>query len=393
VSFFVPQATGGQVAAKINHQVAVAAVLGIELLIEPAALHPEGTAIAFWVLTLEQVNDVAVTFGDGAVTSVQVKDQKLGRSDVDQIVDNWLKAPGSPTSKALRICALQGLTNELATLPTDLMSLHMRAIAASRSELDEAREDLRTKFRLRSAIDELVQFELRSLHLDGDGRLHFADALRRLDDTRLISRTTSDVAFDRLVVALLPMLLKRGKLTVGEFRQTLDRSLIYRVPLDGLDYYVHSDPNNSQGGYRIDEKALEQLNQDRRLVEQVARESFRRWRRAHTPEVLKSMLLGPIKCPECGHPMMANWYGLRFGHGPACGRCGFTRYVTLIVACDCGRGVAVKEQPELSMEALGTAVTRFVSTGGRCSHCEQLIPMEKARTRWFVLPLPASMVR
>lgn len=132
------------------------------------------------------------------------------------------------------------------------------------------------------------------------------------------------------------------------------------------------------------------MNEDRVLLAGVVRTAYRRWRRARAREVLRSILVGPLKCPECGHPMMANWYGLRSGRGPACGQCGFTPYVPLIVACDCRRGIVAEEQPELS--TLGTSLTRFVSAGSCCPHCQHEIAMEKARTRWFVLPLPAAMV-
>ena len=61
------------------------------------------------------------------------------------------------------------------------------------------------------------------------------------------------------------------------------------------------------------------------------------WRKAYLKEILVSIILSAKRCPQCGHPMMANIYGM---NGIACPDCGYTPYVSLVLCCECGESMS-----------------------------------------------------
>lgn len=71
---------------------------------------------------------------------------------------------------------------------------------------------------------------------------------------------------------------------------------------------------------------------------------MRGWRKAYRKKMIISCIFSAKRCPQCGHPMMANMMGI---FGIACPDCGFNPYVTMFMFCECGAYEVVKAQPEL----------------------------------------------
>ena len=114
---------------------------------------------------------------------------------------------------------------------------------------------------------------------------------------------------------------------------------------------------------------------------------MREWRNAYKKDFLINCIFSAKSCPECGHPMMANFMGLR---GIACPDCGFTPYVTMFIFCECGSYEVVKTQPELTDDKQIKYLKEFFDKreSDICCGCGQKLIDESVMERIFYAPVP-----
>ncbi len=256
MSYFSPTAKGGSTAAKLMHQGPVAAMLAMELLIDPAAVHPAHRAVNDWTIRIEQGDDLIVAFADSSQLFVQVKDEKLGRLALESIVSRWDSlSQEAPGSTGFRLHALAGLIDELSGLPADLDALRARLTAPPAPNPGTLQAELRKHYKLKIQIGEGHYIDLRPIRDDTIGRALFAGALRRFNDTRMLSETTAAIVFGELAVSFNKLIPSRRAMPRSSVLAILERFLIRRHPADGLGPYEFVDPTAPRRGYRIDPDA------------------------------------------------------------------------------------------------------------------------------------------
>lgn len=356
---------------------------------EPALLHPAGQEDPDWELHVESLDDLAIVWKPGASVFVQVKNERLNATLLDAALAHWSATAPAGLPTALRVHALAGCVDKLRPMPSDLDQLRSLMTSAVAGPLKtKALADLVKKYSsVKRPFDERLTIDTRAARLDPGGRMLFADALRKLDDTRLVSRTSSDAALDALTARLVHLLLERGWMSRAQVQETLARAVISRMPLDPLAYYEWMDPAQPSNGYIVNPEARAGVHETQALVGRAARRALSRHRRRSWRMALKNVFTGGYdKCPNCGHPAMANFAGV--GHrGTACPDCGWQKDMTLVVACSCHELVVIADQPPLDLERLGELLTRFVSTPAPHCSCGRALVMEEVRTRWFLIPL------
>ncbi len=142
-----------------------------------------------------------------------------------------------------------------------------------------------------------------------------------------------------------------------------------------------------ENGYVKDESFSRKRNELLQGFSIARKKLYKGWRKHHCKEVLKSIFVGAKNCPRCGHPMMANFYGL---NGIACPDCGFSPYVTMITFCECGEFEVIKRQPDFSAENQIRYIQDYVSNrkDDVCHNCGKKIFDEYFEQRIFYAPIP-----
>ena len=114
---------------------------------------------------------------------------------------------------------------------------------------------------------------------------------------------------------------------------------------------------------------------------------MRGWRKAYRKKMIISCIFSAKRCPQCGHPMMANMMGI---FGIACPDCGFNPYVTMFMFCECGAYEVVKAQPELDDDKQIQYLKECFD--GResdvCKVCGKKLIDEYVENRIFYAPIP-----
>lgn len=137
--------------------------------------------------------------------------------------------------------------------------------------------------------------------------------------------------------------------------------------------------------HELDIKRTNIANGVRKAYKKIMHE----WRKAYLKEILVSIILSAKRCPQCGHPMMANIYGM---NGIACPDCGYAPYVSLVLCCECGEYELIKAQPEIFDDSIFNYLNDFFRArkDTTCKKCgkDLLDEFVELRTIMVNVPIP-----
>lgn len=375
---------GGHRAARIDTQDKVAVIVAVEILASNVELVPPWSSLRRARIAFEAREDFEIRWDEGR-QYVSVKDRIVSKSDLLRAIDN------------LRECSTEVTDPSDQSIRVEASSLHpsARSFYEDVERLRELEESSHEDYLL--ACDEfdrehntpsswatkLVVCERRIGENPRLAAAVFAHAIRSALPVHNFGDAQLALMFNDLSNHLLREKRRsRGALEIVDLETRLLEPLI---PLRIANYQVAY--TRTRYGYIRDRKKSKDLAYEQSLVLKFSRSLMREWRR-HTRKDrwLNITVRGPIGCPACNHPLMANLLGWR---GIACGRCGFQPYLTLFWACDCGSGAVVQRQPDLSALTLVQDAVRLKTTGDIvCIGCDMPPEDENFVGRLFTLPIP-----
>lgn len=379
----------GHWAARIDTQDKVATIVAVEALGGSLELVPYPIANLGGRIAFEAREDFELRWGGGR-QYVSVKDKQVSRSDLYKAIsslESVMADAGDVGRQSFRVEAAS-LASEARTLYEDIVRL--RSIRSTGSDEDYGL--VAAEFVREHKIDaDLAQLLVVSERRIGDNRklsnAIFAHAMRDAvrvhnysdkDLTALFEDLVNSVFYDRRKV--------RGVLDLGDFERLILAPL---MPLQMAAY--QAEYVRTRYGYVKDNTRQRQLQQEQELVLKCMRSLMKEWRQKTKRDRRLDQLRGHIGCLSCDHPMIANFNGR---NGLACPACGYQPFMTLFYACDCGAGVVIQRQPEISsLEMFRDAVRLVRDENLRCAKCNERPLEEKFTGRIFTLPIPYPILR
>lgn len=192
-------------------------------------------------------------------------------------------------------------------------------------------------------IIDKVRVEVRPLFKDSkDTKAIFGRYLR----LNYIFKDPGDIIVDNLYTNLTnkfaELRRKRGAITRAELEEVVNSAISKGSIFSGLSLSVGY--SKIENGYVENEQKVKKRDLIMAGFKKAKKDIMRGWRKAYRKELIISCIFSAKRCPQCGHPMMANMMGI---FGIACPDCGFNPYVTMFIFCECGAYEVVKAQPEL----------------------------------------------
>jgi DNA-directed RNA polymerase subunit RPC12/RpoP len=372
-------------ASRIETQDKVAAIVGVEALGGSLELVPHNLTSKGGRLAFEAREDFEIRWNGGR-QYVSVKDRQVDRPDLREAIanlDTFRQEVGPDKIQTVRVEAA-GLTSSARTFYEDIQRLRELRGSGAEADYATAAEEFFDELGVRAELAEaLVVCERRIGQNPGMAAALFAHAMRmaikvhNYGDTEIIGlfeEISSGTLHDRRVT--------RGVLDLGDLERILISPL---VPLQISAYQV--DYVRTRFGYIRDQARRVDLGNEYRIVMTCSKSLMREWRRKTFRDRFKDLIYrGHIGCLACGHPLIANLNGR---NGLACPDCGYQPFLTLFYACDCGSGVVVQRQPDLSsFELVRDAIRVLRHEDLKCMNCGKRPSNEKFIGRLFSLPVP-----
>jgi hypothetical protein len=401
MSNFSPAGTGGLIGSKIDEQDGVAVRLVLEVIAEMVEIGVEPSTIGSTNISCE-VGDDLLIFDDKHLRLVSVKNTAINPKGVveeSKRLGERLASLATREVMTRELCIVGSIPPETAQLAASLDDLHnvlrsavdhKKTIADWQSankvvtrRATKSRDGKPGKAEVAVNVIDPESFVVRSFshRMDAEQtRADFARSVRKLVPLADFSDKRVDSLYRDMIATLAEARRTRGTVSISEFTRLLQAvTLPFRVQA------VLSTHVRTKFGYSVAPQTAESLAEDSALVDRASNRARKRMRRAMSAGLIADLLRGPVRCIECGHPLMANMLGYGAG-GIACSRCGFAPYMSILYACECGEPCLVVAQPSTVQAELMIAV-QLASTG-KCPSCSKPFDAERFSQRTFVLPLP-----
>jgi hypothetical protein len=284
---------------------------------------------------------------------------------------------------SFRVCGLRGWDARVSTLHDDL--IHLQASAAVPAELrGTVAADFERRWNIPARAAEHLVIDDRDFRRDSAVcRAVFASAVRSAYDVGAHTDATLDRALQHLADELFAPARRHGGYV--SLRRVEE---VVLLPLTPHRVVLHESAWLRTGyGYVRDLQRDRELRAEQTLVRRAQRQVWSRWRRHTLAARLAALLvLGPVRCPGCGHALTANFGGRG---GFACTYCGFVPFATLFYACGCGSPVALVDRPDTASRGLYGDLLRLVAQQQpSCTVCGTPVEAVRLATRVFVALVP-----
>lgn len=382
--------TGGRNNSKIDNQDSVAAIYAVELLSNPN-IFKFNVCIDDFNIVCEGNEDIEIMNDDYHIF-IQVKSTKLSGDDFKAVLEFFLENKQIEIEKQTLfvISAFEPIIINKVNF-TDRLLDYLKVKNnkfENCSRKDSIKKALIANFDL-GDYEEIID----SLYIDNrplfrdieDTRAIFARYLRLAYGFKDQGEERTDALFNALCDKFAELRRNRNHICRTELETILGKELCKASWYSGLSLILGY--TKIENGYVKDS----QLYTKRIIVENGVKKAYKRvmrgWRKAYLTEFLLSMLISAKRCPQCGHPMMANLNGL---NGIACPDCGFNPYVSIILCCECGDYEVIKTQPDISADSLFNYINDYFRTRKDtvCKHCEKELLDEFVELRTIMLPIP-----
>lgn len=401
MSNFSPAGTGGLIGSKIDEQDGVAVRLVLEILAEMVANSVDPSLIGSTKISCE-VGDDLLIFDDNQLRLVSVKNTAVDPKGVVQEskrLSERLESLDEREITTRELCIVGPVPPETVSLASSLDNLHNvlhSAVDCAKTITDwqsankvvtrretKPRDGKPGRPEIAVEVSDPESFVVRifSHRMDAEQtKADFARSVRKLVPLADFSDRRVDALYREMIATLSEARRARKTVSISDFTRLL-QAMVLPASVQAL----LSTHRLTKFGYSIDPEVAKTLKEDSALVATALHRARKRMRRAMSAGLLADLFLGPVRCIECGHPLMANMLG--FGsRGLACSSCGFSPFMSILYACECGEPCLVVAQPSTVQADLMIAVQR--ASTGECASC--LKPFDEARfsQRTFVAPIP-----
>lgn len=401
MSNFTPAGTGGQTGSKIDEQDGVAVRLILKAISDMVTDELEPSTVGATKISCE-VGDDLVIFNDEQLRLISVKNTALSPKEVveeSKRLSERLNSLAATTNTTRELCIVGTIPEKTASLAAkldDLRSVLCGPVDRAQTIADwqsvnkvvtrrgtKPKGDMPGKPEVATVVDGPESFVVRNFaHRmdDEQTKAEVSRAFRKIVPLADFSDRRVDSLYRDMVATFGEARRARRTVSISKFT-----SLLQAVTLPPAVQALLSTHRLTQYGYSVDPLVAESMKEDSRLVDRALKRAQRRMRRSISQGLIADLFLGPVKCLECGHGLMANFGG--FGrHGLACPRCGFAPYISILYACECEEPCLVVSQPSTVQAELMIGVQQ--ASSGKCASCSRQFDEGRFAQRIFIAPMP-----
>ena len=384
--YFSQQKIGGQTNSLISNQDSLATVYAVEQL-NNVDIFDFGINITEFSIQCETDDDLCIVNTDYKIF-IQLKSAKITEAQFYEILDNFMENfQKEPRQSYFVIATFENFVIKNKKIIDRLDNY--RNILCDPNETQEKKErvkrELIVDFALTKYTDIINKIKIVNRPLfrdDKDVPAIFSRYLRLVYGFKTQKEYVIDNIYSELITEIERARRTRGFISREKIETIIGKKLIKDTVFDKFDLLIGYD--KGENGYKKKSVNIELADLEKGSQKAI-KKIFKGWRKAFRKEFFTSMLIGDKKCPECGHPMIANIKGL---FGIACPDCGYSPYLTMFSTCNCGNYEVIKTQPELTDSQIFNYMNEFYSNNRRCSKCNRLLSDEYFELRVVMLPIP-----
>lgn len=388
-NYYDKKNTGGKTTSKIEHQDSVAAIYALEQLLSPDIFN-FGVHINDFCIQCEGEEDIEI-FNEEVHIYVQLKSSPINKKTFFEILDYFSDISKNADVDSYFVIATfnpilfdRKNFKEYLNDYINVLSNHYE----SEDKIKKVRAELIRTFSL-SKYEEIIdkiRVEERPLFRDGkDTKAIFERTLRLNYCFKDPGNVITEALYSNLTDTFAKLRRQRDYIPKSDIEVAVNSAISKGSALSGLSLAMGY--SKAENGYKKSKQTQQKLDLLITGYEKAKRSVMREWRNAYKKDLIINCIFGAKNCPECGHPMMANFMGIR---GIACPDCGFTPYVTMFIFCECGSYEVVKTQPELTDDKQIKYLKEFFDKreSDICCGCGQKLIDESVMERIFYAPVP-----
>lgn len=384
--YFSQQKIGGQTNSSISNQDSLAIVYAVEQL-NNVDIFDFGINITDFSIQCETDDDLCIVNTEYKIF-IQLKSTKITDDQFYGILDNFMKNfQKESRSSFFVIATFENFTVNKKKIVDRLDNY--RNICQDPNETQEKKDrvkiELMEDFKLTKYKDIINRIKIVNRPLfrdDKDVPAIFSRYLRLAYGFKIQREYLIDKIYNELIAEIEKARRKRSFISKEKIETIISKKLIKDTIFDKFDLLI--DYEKTENGYKkkIRNKELIDLEKgSKKAVKKI----YKDWIKVYKKEFFMGMLIGNKRCPECGHPMIANINGL---FGIACPDCGYSPYLTMFSTCNCGNYEVIKTQPELIDSKIFAYMNEFFCDDRVCSKCGKLLSDEYFELRVVLLPVP-----
>lgn len=390
-NFFSNNARGGVIASNINYQDAIGVLLGAELLASKNIFNRENGKE--WKIICESDNDLEINFNEDKRVYIQVKDQSLSESILLGIVENFNKIYEEKKhivkNIEFHIATLKDLPQKYMELPNKLNELHNSEHLYTEEEYKKKISDLYSSYKIEQEMLTRLTIKNYAFVKDKDKSIaNFNHMIRQAYPIKDFGDEYLENIYKNILILFYYARHKRGYVSQEDF----SKPILALVGISGnfIESYGYK---KDKAGYVKDKVLKRDYYEHARAMRTVYKKIRKDW---FIYTKLKNFKFLSLKshyemCENCGHPLIANFWGI---NGLGCPDCGYFPFLTLIIPCICGEHYfIIKHQPELNSEKIFIYVNDFVKFNNpNCPKCQKLLKNTNVEKRIMFLryPLPVE---
>lgn len=388
--YYSKRKTGGSINSKIEHQDTVALIYALELLSNPFFLGFNREIDDFCIMC--ENNDDLEILSNHIHIFVQVKSTSINKSSFLKILDNFKNEAAAEEEKESYF-----VISSFELIKIDGVNFTERFAQYRQVLLNDFETEKRKLEVKRELINDCClsdyEFLVDRLYIDrrplqkddNDIRAIFSKYLRQVYGFKDFYESQTDSLFDILCNKFALLRINRGCIDKKDIESIIGKELCRSSWYSGLS--ITLGYKKVDNGYIKDNDLLIKRNNILAGVKKGYKKVMSGWRKAFLKEFLLSQLIGAKKCPQCGHPMIANLGGL---NGIACPDCGYNPYVSLVLFCECGNYEIIKAQPEVTDDAVFSYLNEYFKKNNhcKCQKCDRELLDGYVELRIALLPIP-----
>ncbi|WP_313970777.1 hypothetical protein [uncultured Streptococcus sp.] len=386
--YFSPQKQGGQINSMIANQDSLASIYAVEQLYDKDMFN-FNICIEDFSIQCETDDDLCIVNPKNKIF-IQLKTASLTNRSFYQIMDHFLESYKKSHHKEnyFVIATFSEFKIDGKNFKQRLDAY--RQILNDPNEVfqkkNDVKQELLNDFNLNkySAFIDMLCIDSRPLLKDNkDVTAVFSRYLRLAYGLKDHKERIINEIYEKLLKEFEQARRTRGYVTKDTIETIIGKYLVKDTAFD--KFKLLSRHKKVDYGYVKKEVENFQLIKIEEGCSKAIKNIFHDWRQTYKKEFWKSIFAGAKPCLECGHPMNANLNGLR---GIACPDCGYSPFVTIFSACNCGHYELIKSQPELDETKIFKYINEFYTVDRKCSKCNTFLSDEYFEFRVVMLPLP-----
>lgn len=389
--YFSPQKQGGQINSLIANQDSLAIVYAVEQIYNKD-IFDFGINISNFSIQCETDDDLCIVNTENKIY-IQLKTANITKKQFFEIMDRFLENYNSQSGSQGResffvIATFSEFKIDGKNIVQNVRSY--RKILADPNENDTkknaTKKELIELFKLQkyNCIIDKFYIDNRPLFRDDkDVKAIFSRYLRLAYGVKDHKQSIIDAIYEELISKFEQARRERGFVTKETIEGIIGKMLAKDTIFDKFKLLIKYE--KVENGYKKIETEKNQILEIEEGCKKAAKNIFREWRHVYRKEFWMSLLVGAKKCPECGHPMIANINGL---WGISCPDCGYSPYVSFFSTCNCGHYELIKTQPELDESKIFKYLNEFYTEDRKCSKCGRILSDEYFEFRSIMLPVP-----